>query len=318
MLSILLLVLKIIGIIVLSIIGLVLLAVLIALFVPLRYKGFFDKKADGGDFKAGLNISFLLHIISVWAKYEDGIDISIKLFGIKIKSHRNRDASDIQIEDEKDNDNVSQVPSSDDYVIDWNNNDEAVESEVGNISDNKEQSVDTIIDDAIADTVEKDNNCKEKINIFEKIQATIDKISGVIRKGELTAERIADKINRTKLKIESISAMVNDKCNKNAVALIWKQVKRLIKAVAPRRIRGQVHFGFDDPALTGQILMYLAIISPVLPRKVKVLPEFEESLFDGNLYFKGRIFGITVISALIRLWFNKDVRRLIKVLKKND
>ena len=81
MLHILLLILKIIGIVLLVILGFLLAAVLLVLLVPLRYR--LDGSWHGGP--AGqVRVTWLLHAVSVLAAYENGLDITAKLFGFTV------------------------------------------------------------------------------------------------------------------------------------------------------------------------------------------------------------------------------------------
>ena len=84
MISILLTVLKIIGIAVLIILGLILLILLMVLFVPVRYNG--KGSYHDSSFVAGLRASWLLHLISASGTYqkEQSFHIRIRLFGFTI------------------------------------------------------------------------------------------------------------------------------------------------------------------------------------------------------------------------------------------
>ena len=64
-------VLKVIGIILLCIIGFLLLIILLALFVPIRYKLKGNKGIENSDIKASVCVSWLLHLISFKAEFVD-------------------------------------------------------------------------------------------------------------------------------------------------------------------------------------------------------------------------------------------------------
>lgn len=84
MVSILLTVLKIIGIIILVILGLILFLLLLILFVPVRYYGNGSYQEDF--FAAKLRASWLLHLISVRGELqkEQALHIYMKIFGITV------------------------------------------------------------------------------------------------------------------------------------------------------------------------------------------------------------------------------------------
>ena len=112
--------------------------------------------------------------------------------------------------------------------------------------------------------------------------------------------------------------MAHDERNLAAFELIKIQVVKFLKRIAPRSVKGYVHFGAQDPATTGQILMYLSIIYPVLPRKLKLEPDFDEALVYGNIDIKGRLALIFVLVYLLRIVMNKDCKRMWRIYKRHS
>lgn len=74
-----------------------------------------------------------------------------------------------------------------------------------------------------------------------------------------------------------------------ALGLAWSQLRVLLSKLLPKRVWGDLHFGTDDPALTGEILGGISIFYPLFMDNVKVVPDFQESVLEGELYLKGRI-----------------------------
>ncbi|MCC8127166.1 MAG: DUF2953 domain-containing protein [Clostridiales bacterium] len=95
MLALLLGVLKIVGIVLLIILGIILLLILLVLLVPIRYRveGAFDGKP------AGLaKVTWLLHLISAKAEYQEALDVTVRVlgfrvFGMKLPEEAGEDAS---------------------------------------------------------------------------------------------------------------------------------------------------------------------------------------------------------------------------------
>lgn len=75
-----------------------------------------------------------------------------------------------------------------------------------------------------------------------------------------------------------------------------------------------LHFGMEDPALTGEILGGISIFYPVFMDNVKVYPDFEQSILEGELFIKGRLRLITILLILWRLWRDRDVRYVYEKL----
>lgn len=90
MVHILLLILKIIGILLLILLGLVLGAILLVLLVPVRYR---VEGAKRPDIQGRLQITWLLHLISVAAEYQNGISIQIKLLGFSVFPRKEKENS---------------------------------------------------------------------------------------------------------------------------------------------------------------------------------------------------------------------------------
>lgn len=97
-----------------------------------------------------------------------------------------------------------------------------------------------------------------------------------------------------------------------ARTLLLQQTKRLLKHIAPVKIRGNLHFGFADPSVTGNTLAAIALFYPVLPKKLFIVPDFQNKILEGELDFKGRIYGIILVIVFCKIWFNKDIQRFRK------
>ena len=87
MISILLTLLKIIGIVLLSLLGLLLVLLLIVLFVPVRYriKGYYKE-----EFVCHLKATWLLHLVSLTLDFDKEVLTSFRIFGMDISSFINK------------------------------------------------------------------------------------------------------------------------------------------------------------------------------------------------------------------------------------
>ena len=94
---------------------------------------------------------------------------------------------------------------------------------------------------------------------------------------------------------------------------VKRYIKQFFHIVKPQRLEGEVHFGFEDPAATGELLGVLACILPLYQNYLTIHPDFEKACFDGNLRGKGKIYLGAVLILLLKIVCNKN---LIKVTKK--
>ncbi len=297
-------ILKITGIILLCIICLILLIAALILFVPIRYR--INAQKPLGDYlTASVGVSYLLYILSGKVLLHDfDTDISFRVFGIKVYPRKKKEETDTKpdeaaLKDSKEpapeNGKVSgdqpespagDIPSEDDFLIDWN-------EETSEETHESFEEDDELVDDGLAEKIEQ---------IIEKIASKYDSVS--------------EKYEKIRFKIRFWDKMRCDERNREAVIYIKEKTLKLLKKIAPRSVKGSVHFGFEDPAVTGWILVRLAIIYPVLPKKLKIDPGFTDTDIYGDLKIKGRICLITPAVWFLGIYFNKDVRRLRRLYKK--
>ncbi|MBR5356888.1 MAG: DUF2953 domain-containing protein, partial [Lachnospiraceae bacterium] len=90
---------------------------------------------------------------------------------------------------------------------------------------------------------------------------------------------------------------------------------RLIKHILPRKWNLDAVVGFEDPSVTGQILVYYSALIPFIASHVHVKGDFENVVTDVKLDAKGRITLIVLLTVLLSAYFNKDIKRVIKLLR---
>ena len=289
-------VLKIIGITILAILALILVLAAIILFVPIRYKIAGNMEKDGDPY-ARAGVSFLLHILSGSFVYDKDVSYSVRLFGIKLypKKDKGKKAEPVttyetataeetskpdHIHEAVQQEDISEdIPGADDYTIDWN-------------------------EDPFH---EEDHTDAEK----GRIEAFIEKLVSKY-------ESLSAKYEKIRKDIRFWDRMINDTRNRDAFDLIKSKVIRLLKKIAPRKISGYVHFGSDDPATLGKILVFLSIIYPTLPRKLRLEPDFENADIYGDIKIKGHFSLITPVAYFVRIYFDKDCRRMWRLYKKHS
>ena len=286
-----LLILRIIGIVLISLISLVIVLLAIVLFVPVRYRISADRPLND-ELTAKANVSFLLHIISATVGYDRDIDYGIRIFGIKVYPKKKKE------ETVKEDETISASGTDEAAVTD----DTAKRDESGA----QEEAQYTVDWNESGDEEIKDG---EDEGFWNSVESFIDKI--VDKYG-----CFSDKIEKIRFKIRFYDRMRNDDGNKRAVGYIKERAIRLLKKIAPRTVKGFVHFGFDDPATTGKILMYLAMVYPILPRKLTIDPGFEDTDIYGNIRIKGHFSLITPALCFLGIYFNRDVRRMRRLFKK--
>ncbi len=319
MLAIILSVLKIIGIVLLWILGILLAAILLILFLPITYHGVVRRTEADGDppVYAKVKASWLFGFIRACAGYpqkpyvrvnilwhemfripEDGTHPEKKTGKIKKAGHR------------KSKKNSDQKSTAQDTAE--NPHEKIKEDEVPCIEQQKQENKDT-------DTGENENTGN---GFFSRIVHFISQLPGKIK---YTLYKIYDKIKNIVGKTENIrneAAYYLNIIKSEEFADTFKHCKKQVICIfhqlLPRYFQADIIEGTGDPASTAQILAIFGVLYPFICDHVDVRGDFENITFKANVVFHGRITIFMIIYAGCRLYFNKDVRKLVKQLKKED
>ena len=130
-------------------------------------------------------------------------------------------------------------------------------------------------------------------------------------KTEKKFRRILDKIKEVSRKTAEIKAAVTDEENRQAVKLIIKNLKYLLRHYRFRSLKGNLSYGSEDPSSVGTVMMYLSMLYPVYGENFTIEPVFDRSVLTGDMRFKGRIRLIHLLVALIELMLNKKIRQFV-------
>lgn len=303
MLQVILFILKMIGWILLSIISLFLLILLCVMFVPVRYRGILHYHDD---LNAKVCISWLLHIIHLTVSLENGELIqTLRIFGIKFhKKAPKEPTSPKNTENEKD---LLDIP-------------ETVISEE-TIDTDERSSINQIKETVDADERSSVNQIKEtapekqKESLIDKWKRFIKMLYDKIRNIQYTFETICDKIKNIMKKMDSYIEFIQDEQNQSVFRLLMGELGSLFKHIKPRRFRMELEIGSEDPSVTGAILAVLGIIYPIFEGGLHVNPHFDEAVFETDIDFRGHMTAFVFLKTAWKVYFDKDVKRLLKTLK---
>jgi len=303
MLHIILFILKILGLLVLIVLGLVLAVVLLILLVPVRYQaeGSYDGKVRG---KA--RITWLLHILSVSAQYEEDLIVRVRILGFRMGKPKKMDselkeAEDIMVQAME---IMEPVPIREALEVKDEIHDRVKEGPK-NLPPPKEE--------LRSPTPPKEEPKKKKgfrvMGVFEKLKK---KVLRAFTKLKFFFLRICDTLRTIKDKKDEIYAWISNKENQKTGKLLFRQVKRLVRHILPRWGKGNITFGFDDPYLTGQVLTYASVIYPLCHKHLNLYPVFDQTVFTVEGTFRGRIRMGTVLLIGSRMLLDRNFRRLLK------
>ncbi len=305
MLHILGMILKIAGILLGSILGIFLLATLLILFVPIRYQvnGSYQEKIN-----VKAKISWLLSIVKVSIQYgEKGISFKIALFGISLGKKKEQKRILVR---EKENSEIEKVQETKEIKENKGIQETKEIKEKKEIQETKEIKEKKEIQEA-KEIEEKKEIREEKEESKEKFSFT-KKIREIQEKIKYTICTICDKIKTARKKVEDIKDFLQDEKNKEAFRLIKGQLLLLWKHTKPRKYSVTCHFGFEDPAITGQLLGAASMFMPLYKNKVQLYPDFNQKVFLAEGFLKGRVRIFPLFLIILRLWRNKQVRSTVR------
>lgn len=290
-LTVLLLILKILGIVLLVLLGILLALLLIVLFVPVRYQGSgYREEGDPVPVHVQLKVTWLLHLVRVSFIYPEEAFLKVKVlfFQILPAKEKKKKASNKKEADGK-------KPKTDKKEAGSDVNDTASDQKIsdeGNAAD------------------EDGGDDRRTLSDFVK------KLFSAIRNIKYTIRKIYDKIKHIIHNIRYYIKILQTESFKRAFALCREQLLRLMKIVLPRKISGTFTIGMEDPAATGQILSIYGILYPLIGDSITVIPDFEKPVMEGSFRFKGKITAFTLIRIAAKIYFDKDLKRVICLFKK--
>ena len=293
MLHILWLILKFILILLGIVLGLLLLAILLILFCPVRYRASGTKEQDDWKKIRGEGqVSWLFHGVvlrAVWA--EGNLQTSFRLFGIPVDKILNRRKK----------------------VKDYAGSEESPGKPV---NAEAEKMISSPVDSQLQDAPEKPQQETDSDKKEKKTSPVRKLLSGIQSK----RKRIWDRIHHIRATLGRVGTQITwwrdfleHPRVQAGISLVWTHAKFLIRHVLPTRMDGEITFSTEDPSITGAILAVLGMTIPFHKNCVRVRPLFSgENYCQGNVRIKGRIYGIVFVRAAVSIYFNKNIKYVIR------
>lgn len=305
--SIILSILKIIGITLLCILGLLLLVVLLVLFVPIRYKvtaeGHIDQ--DTTEYHVKAKVTWLLCLVHGKVEYpgEEGFILKIGPFYLSGKEKKpkkdKRKSKSKRIDEKKE---VYSATSEEEHGTDYP--DGIVSSE--NNTD-KTGDVD-LLEEMLEEKIQKK---KEQKSFKEKIHYTRQKICDKI-------SEIKNKIKKIFANIKKYISIIKSEEFSDSLALCKTSLVRIFRMIKPRKVRIKGTVGMKSPDQTGYICAAVGVISPFYKKQINITPDFENYIIDGNVLIKGRIYLCVVLGIAIKVFFDKNIRKVLEMFRREE
>lgn len=158
---------------------------------------------------------------------------------------------------------------------------------------------------------------KETVKRFTR--KLIGKISGFFRDFHQSLKRIPkiwteikNKLANGRQSFERMREIFTNEENREVFRLLVSRGRKLFRHVRPKKIKGKLQFGFSDPYRTGQVLTAVSPFYGLYAKELELIPDFEHEVLKGEISVKGRIRMGVVLWTGIRLFLNKNFRRLLR------
>ena len=322
----------ILGILILAILGLILLILFIVLAAPITYKA--DASANEGDISAHVLVKWLLFIKVPLSFENKELKYSVKIFGIQIfpKAEKtvksktseiteNTDAQVIQ----KDESSGAGPAAGEKTVVSEEIKPETVDA----TADVKEKPAESVQKEVITEDVKTEAGetmkaeSKTSEASGETINAKTSETSEEAVNVEKEKESIWVKLDKLVEKIkavwgiceqekEEVERFFKRKSTKYTFEVLKRDVLKLLNHIRPRKLTGDVEFGFDDPSTTGYALAALSAFYGLYCENLEISPDFSRKVLNGNLKLSGRIFLGYIVYIGLDIYLRKRVRMFIK------
>lgn len=277
--------LKLIGIILLVLLGIVLTLLVLLLFVPVRYQ---IKGSVLEDKTVRVKLHWLLHLLVFSLSYEEKkLTTEFRILGFRLfpreKKKSALDDTDFDDLEEAEDERVTQEPVQ----------------EIPQLTATEYSGE--------PQTDSSETHRRQKRQPKRKIAAFIDKW-----------KRFWEKIKQIPDKVSAIWSVISDEGNHKVVSLVWEQIRYLLRHSRFRKLKTDLTFSAGDPATTGQILGVFCMFPMLYQYEVSVVPDFESEQWylRGTFEIKGHARLVHVLRSGILLWKEKEVRRFVNRMMK--
>ena len=292
----------------------------LVLFVPVRYQfegNYYNSMAKG---RAG--VFWFLHVVSLRATIEgEKTSFVLRFFGIKILPRKEKNKRKLEKArkktidktklEKKKTDNKKQEP----LVVNEN------------LENTKENKISLQIKDLETGRIElnknndkKENNKTSKlkdillkfISAIKNIPHFFEKIMAGIKNAVKTVKKMCAAIKEGKDKAVLVKEFVFSDESRNLICFVKNNVLHLWRHIRPQHVRANIILGFDDPALTGQVLGLIAVFCGMAGIMPNVIPDFERKIFEGEIEIKGRINMFVLLKILLKVYLSEEIKEFKK------
>lgn len=163
---------------------------------------------------------------------------------------------------------------------------------------------------------EEEKRWKNPIDLVKKAFGKIRKIiCESLEKMKRLFHRVDEfrqKLSELLEKLREWMEFIDEEMTKKAFSKGIKILKKLLRHILPRRIKGDLTFGLEDPAMMGRILAILGMAMPIYKDSLNVEPCFGVNMIQGQIRAKGKIRLGYLLYLAIMVLIDKEIMGTIK------
>lgn len=310
-------ILKIIGIILVSILALLLILIGVFLFLPVQYQLRGSKDAEKAELS--LSVNWLCHLFRIRVNYgqDSGLVYSVKLLFFQLFPQKEKPEKPEKPQKEK----KQKKKEKPEKIEEPKEKAEAKDKPTAVESERIKQPDKTVeIRDTNHKSADKRNETPSKkakdTHQEPEHDRGIQKIKKKIEKLKFTFENICDKIKGICSSCEKFKKFITSEEVKGTLKFLNEQRKYLVRHLKPSKADVYLHFGTEDPALTGQILAALSVLYPFYGYRLDIEPDFEQAVLEGNAFIKGNVQFYVILLTVWRAYKNQYIRKMIDRVRK--
>ena len=308
-------ILKIIGCCLAFLVCVLLLFLFLFLFVPLRYRleGHFypgDTEPQENRYFLHVSFSWLFHLIRGGISLPGEGSFTIRVAFWTLLPRKDRQLRTGRRRGRKEEKQTADQKDAEAFAGDHAEREEAEQRE------GKEERR----TDAMEESLEEENsddslkhNLYERIRFFSVFGARVWEF---LKKPYQVLKRIQYTIYSMYVRISMVKALLESDAFASAFRLALRKMGVVIRSLLPKSGKAELTIGLDNPADTASVLALYGILSPFLPRGVKVFANFEEPILTGDFRLHGRITCFCILRCGLALWMDGNVRRVVRRFQK--
>lgn len=304
-------ILKMLGIIIGGLFAVVLFFLFLVLFCPIRYRckiRMYERK------EVCLTISFFFHLFDYRVFYDnDVIKKKFRILGIEIKKGRKKKSNKKKKSKKKYNHDFEQIKSD---RMDAADKIQIQENKIRVIEKEKKEKL--LGTNEVLEVEDFDSLNLEENSVWTKFKRKIFLIKHKVRDIISSIKNFTHRMQEGIKTLREWKEIFDDEQLRDVLRYLKKELKLILKRWMPKQLKGNLHFGFSDPSLTGRILGALSWIYGPFSKSLVIYPDFEKKILEGTVEVKGFIQIYYFLFLGFRVYRSDELKYLKKILAENN